>query len=174
MSFLRDENRHLQFLHLNLCAPSRTPHLITSSDPHFGQRWRLLIFWLLLIRWNAFHLISIYCRILTNYKDFANQKWQLYHFNPNPYKEKESHITATLWLSLWCHQESNRGHKDFQSFALPSELWHPTSVQPLAGISWNGSANIGGIFESAKFSCKIFNRQSQRASATRSKITIKV
>ena len=44
MSFLRDENRYLQFLHLNLCAPSRTPHLITSSDPHFGQRWRLLIF----------------------------------------------------------------------------------------------------------------------------------
>ena len=26
-----------------------------------------------------------------------------------------------LW---WCHQESNRGHKDFQSFALPTELWH--------------------------------------------------
>ena len=24
----------------------------------------------------------------------------------------------------WCHQESNRGHKDFQSFALPTELWH--------------------------------------------------
>ncbi|MEE0977675.1 MAG: hypothetical protein UH543_08020, partial [Bacteroidales bacterium] len=22
-------------------------------------------------------------------------------------------------FSLWCHQESNRGHKDFQSFALP-------------------------------------------------------
>ena len=27
---------------------------------------------------------------------------------------------------LWCHQESNRGHKDFQSFALPTELWHPS------------------------------------------------
>ncbi len=27
-------------------------------------------------------------------------------------------------LLVWCHQESNRGHKDFQSFALPSELWH--------------------------------------------------
>ena len=27
-------------------------------------------------------------------------------------------------LSSWCHQESNRGHKDFQSFALPTELWH--------------------------------------------------
>ena len=24
----------------------------------------------------------------------------------------------------WYHQESNRGHKDFQSFALPTELWH--------------------------------------------------
>ena len=31
-------------------------------------------------------------------------------------------ITASL--SEWCHQESNRGHKDFQSFALPTELWH--------------------------------------------------
>ena len=27
-------------------------------------------------------------------------------------------------VSEWCHQESNRGHKDFQSFALPTELWH--------------------------------------------------
>ena len=24
----------------------------------------------------------------------------------------------------WCHQESNRGHMDFQSIALPTELWH--------------------------------------------------
>ena len=22
----------------------------------------------------------------------------------------------------WCHRESNQGHKDFQSFALPTEL----------------------------------------------------
>ena len=29
---------------------------------------------------------------------------------------------------LWCHQESNRGHKDFQSFALPTELWHPSFI----------------------------------------------
>ena len=28
------------------------------------------------------------------------------------------------FFSKWCHQESNRGHKDFQSFALPTELWH--------------------------------------------------
>ena len=34
----------------------------------------------------------------------------------------------TFWVDafvfVWCHQESNRGHKDFQSFALPTELWH--------------------------------------------------
>ena len=32
--------------------------------------------------------------------------------------------TSVTRLFLWCHQESNRGHKDFQSFALPTELWH--------------------------------------------------
>ena len=25
---------------------------------------------------------------------------------------------------MWYHRESNQGHKDFQSFALPTELWH--------------------------------------------------
>ena len=29
-----------------------------------------------------------------------------------------------IFCFVWCHQESNRGHKDFQSFALPTELWH--------------------------------------------------
>ena len=27
----------------------------------------------------------------------------------------------------WCLQESNQGHMDFQSIALPTELRHPTS-----------------------------------------------
>ena len=31
---------------------------------------------------------------------------------------------TAFFSSKWCHQESNRGHKDFQSFALPTELWH--------------------------------------------------
>jgi hypothetical protein len=30
--------------------------------------------------------------------------------------------------SKWYHQESNRGHKDFQSFALPTELWHHPDI----------------------------------------------
>lgn len=29
---------------------------------------------------------------------------------------------------LWCHQESNRGHTDFQSVALPTELWHQGTI----------------------------------------------
>ena len=34
-------------------------------------------------------------------------------------KKKPLKIAISL---VWCHQESNRGHKDFQSFALPTEL----------------------------------------------------
>ena len=33
-------------------------------------------------------------------------------------------FTSFFFLKVWCHQDSNRGHKDFQSFALPTELWH--------------------------------------------------
>ena len=44
---------------------------------------------------------------------------------------------------LWCHQESNRGHKDFQSFALPTELWHHHFLF--------ADAKVDIIFESPKF-----------------------
>lgn len=46
------------------------------------------------------------------------------------HKEKSAEMTVFQRISYnrvivwWCHQESNRGHKDFQSFALPTELWH--------------------------------------------------
>ena len=36
-------------------------------------------------------------------------------------------FAVICFFSKWCHQESNRGHKDFQSFALPTELWHHRS-----------------------------------------------
>ena len=57
----------------------------------------------------------------------------------NKDKRKESHFCNSLFL--WCHQESNRGHKDFQSFALPTELWHHRYV--LTG------AKVGEFFEIA-------------------------
>ena len=44
-------------------------------------------------------------------------------FFPRVYKTKNPNSEMESGL-MWCHQESNRGHKDFQSFALPSELWH--------------------------------------------------
>ena len=34
---------------------------------------------------------------------------------------KKSSLLVFKW---WCLQESNQGHKDFQSFALPTELRH--------------------------------------------------
>ena len=52
------------------------------------------------------------------------------HFSIPPKNKKipisfgNQDFTAFCFSSKWCHQESNRGHKDFQSFALPTELWH--------------------------------------------------
>ena len=43
------------------------------------------------------------------------------------FEKTERECSLSLSLSLcfkWCHQESNRGHMDFQSIALPTELWH--------------------------------------------------
>ncbi len=44
------------------------------------------------------------------------------------YVTKELHIrkavAANSFFILWCHSESNQGHMDFQSIALPTELWH--------------------------------------------------
>ena len=40
---------------------------------------------------------------------------------PNKTKKNDLHRCKSF---SWYHQESNRGHKDFQSFALPTELWH--------------------------------------------------
>ena len=44
---------------------------------------------------------------------------------------------------MWCHQESNRGHKDFQSFALPTELWHHHFLI--------ASAKVETFFETSKY-----------------------
>lgn len=43
--------------------------------------------------------------------------------------------------SKWCQLESNQRHKDFQSFALPTELWHHHV----------GAANVLRFFVSENF-----------------------
>ncbi len=59
---------------------------------------------------------------------------------------------------LWCHQESNRGHKDFQSFALPTELWHHhlDLVMQRYGLFFV-CANVFRVF--AKYLCDFILRQ---------------
>src|SRR5690606_38653068 len=44
---------------------------------------------------------------------------------PTTYKRKKP-STLCRRLLMWCQLESNQRHKDFQSFALPTELWHPS------------------------------------------------
>ena len=77
----------------------------------------------ILIRWRfLLHLLSppfappqtvIFCRFL---RAWGKQKIPISLGNQD--------FTVFCFSSKWCHQESNRGHKDFQSFALPTELWH--------------------------------------------------
>ena len=45
-----------------------------------------------------------------------------YHRDENlrTQKKRQLHVVSFLWY----HQDSNRGHTDFQSDALPTELWH--------------------------------------------------
>ena len=50
-------------------------------------------------------------------------------------ESKKESITFVILSFAWCHQESNRGHKDFQSFALPTELWHLAFVCECKGIA---------------------------------------
>ena len=57
-------------------------------------------------------------------------------------------FSTICFSSKWCHQESNRGHKDFQSFALPTELWHPHFLFVTVCFSITG-AKVGTFFESA-------------------------
>ncbi len=63
-------------------------------------------------------------------------------------KRKPIEMVIFQWVSricfflLWCHQESNRGHKDFQSFALPTELWHHHFLFAVA--------KVGSFFDTAK------------------------
>ena len=82
----------------------------------------------------------IYCRFLRRARkqklpiSFGNQEF-----------------AVSCFSSKWCHRESNQGHKDFQSFALPTELWH-RFVAP----SLNGIAKVDIFSDFANF-CNIFS-----------------
>ena len=70
-------------------------------------------------------------------------------------KKAESCYEDSASNKKWYHQESNRGHKDFQSFALPTELWHHTLTDD---FSFAG-AKVQQLFGSTKFlSEKLFKK----------------
>ena len=97
----------------------------------------------------GYEIFTIYRQFFTCYAGSGlNEAWQshltLRHTYPNSRnnlsqkesvrirkKEKQKRnpcFERTLrrgeWKEEWYHQESNRGHTDFQSVALPTELWH--------------------------------------------------
>ncbi len=69
-------------------------------------------------------------------------------------QQKKSHSEEQLFL--WCHQESNRGHKDFQSFALPTELWHQFLQIRYCALSSGATRNQTGDTRPKIFSAQAF------------------
>ena len=51
-------------------------------------------------------------------------------------RKNRNRITS-IAVSSWCHRESNQGHKDFQSFALPTELWHQILFRTTLSFDWD-------------------------------------
>ena len=75
-----------------------------------------------------------------------------------PYLEKVLGIKTArppthleLAVLKWCHQDSNRGHTDFQSDALPTELWHPVFNVLTEGLSRLCGAKLALICGLCKF-----------------------
>ncbi len=66
---------------------------------------------------SGFYVDPLLLRKFTCFFNFSGLEWHIGRKIKNPDSFENQDFK-------WCHQESNRGHKDFQSFALPTELWH--------------------------------------------------
>ena len=64
---------------------------------------------------------------------------------------------TSIAVSLWCHRESNQGHKDFQSFALPTELWHQNLCLKRVVFVWDCKGRH--FFFTSKLFCKYFHKK---------------
>ena|GEM_PF-6986979 len=75
-------------------------------------------------------------------------------FSPMLYQLSYGTKVLNKMLELWYHQDSNRGHTDFQSDALPTELWH---------LEWStfdlASAKVRFFFAPAKLLSPFFISQ---------------
>ena len=63
---------------------------------------------------------------------------------------------ASTEVLLWCHRESNQGHKDFQSFARPTELWHHYLFRTTLSSDWDCKGRH--FFLTYKFFLHIFQK----------------
>ena len=79
----------------------------------------------------------------------------------NTITTKSSYSLKRNSFLLWCHQESNRGHKDFQSFALPTELWHQL-YETNEDCSF-ASAKVAFLFRSTKFFLTFLSKKFKKA-----------
>ena len=52
----------------------------------------------------------------------------------NPAKSIDLNGVNERRKKWWYHQESNRGHTDFQSDALPTELWHHVKINTFSKV----------------------------------------
>ena len=78
------------------------------------------------------------------------------------YAKKVYHFESNKpLLELWYHQESNRGHKDFQSFALPTELWYHCFLIAFAKVMFfylSSKLFVNNLFNVLKKSVSLWYR----------------
>ena len=72
-------------------------------------------------------------------------------------KKKKPQQNCFYWGFSWCHRESNQGHKDFQSFALPTELWHHFYFWTSVLFVWDCKGRH--FFITSKLFCKNFSKK---------------
>ena len=110
----------MKMTHNNI-YPMRTNPVLTPCKQgavHFSPRPYAQYRWATPCKQGAVHCVFNENEHLTH---TLRSKVRYFHVTPSTLETPRSYCEAFL---RWCHQESNRGHKDFQSFALPTELWH--------------------------------------------------
>ena len=59
------------------------------------------------------------------------------------HKNAKKKAAGLRLLLLWYHRDSNLGHTDFQSVALPTELWYPKEVRKYTALLPRGRPEEG-------------------------------
>ena len=60
------------------------------------------------------------------------------------HKSAKKKAAGVRLLELWYHRDSNLGHTDFQSVALPTELWYPKEERKYTALLAQQLRTSGG------------------------------